>query len=126
MTEQSASAAQPAPDTTPADAPRTATEGTAIERPSVNGHTEAGRTVEALEAELADWQRRAVMWRERALSTQALNEALTKNLEDLRAMLQLRATLDAARAERTSGVERAPAEQWWTKVFRRETWTTRP
>jgi hypothetical protein len=96
---------------------------------SQNGHDGSTNRIEALEAELADWQRRAVVWRERAVSTQALNDALTNNLEDLRLMLQVRAAADdIGRHEGT--VERAPStqaltDQWWTKVFRRETWMTR-
>ena len=76
-----------------------------------------------LEAEIADWQRRAVIWRERALSTQALNEALTKNLDDLRAVLALRTEAEAAAGGGSTPAARPADEQWWTRVFRRETWT---
>jgi hypothetical protein len=41
-----------------------------------------------LESELEAWQRRTVIWRERALAAQALNEALNKHLDDLRVVLQ--------------------------------------
>jgi len=75
----------------------------------------------SLEAEVADWQRRAVMWRERALSTQALNEALASHLEDLQAVLQLRAA--SGDEKPAAAVAREPVEQWWTRVFRRDTWT---
>ena len=70
-----------------------------------------------------------------ALGLQELHDALTKNLEDLRSVLQHRADLDAVAVadEREAAVARVrveharvPAEQWWTKVFRRETWTGRP
>lgn len=81
--------------------------------------------VATLEGELADWQRRAVMWRERALSTQALNDALNNHLADLQAMLQLQATA-SAQSERgvVASVAREPVEQWWMRVFRRDTWTS--
>lgn len=124
MTEQPANPAPEAPRPAPDDWADEGHESFALESTSGNGYVGSARTVEALEAELANWQRRAVMWRERALSAQTVNEALTKNLEDLRAMLQLRSLLDAARTEHTSTPVRAPVEQWWTKVFRRETWIT--
>ena len=76
-----------------------------------------------LEAEIADWQRRAVIWRERALSAQALNEALSKNLDDLRAVLALRTEAEAAPGGGSTPAARPADEQWWTRVFRRETWT---
>jgi len=110
----------------PSGARVSTTDASAVAPSSTNGWTGSDRTVEALEAELADWQRRAVMWRERALGLQELHDALTKNLEDLRSVLQHRADLDAVPDEREVAVARVPAEQWWTKVFRRETWTGRP
>lgn len=126
MSEHSTDPTPDAPDTPPSGARVSTTDRAAVAPSSTNGGTGSGRTVEALEAELADWQRRAVMWRERALGFQELNEALTKNLEDLRSVLTLRAAPDAVQDERGSAVARVPAEQWWTKVFRRETWTGRP
>lgn len=77
--------------------------------------------VEELEAEVADWQRRAVIWRERALSTQSVNEALAAHLEDLRAILQPRTTPEAVEPEwaRHAEIEHHAADPWWTRVFRR-------
>jgi hypothetical protein len=119
MSEQSENSAPPvqAPDFA-ASAPIPPAEVNPAGQIAPNGSAGPTSRIEALEAELADWQRRAVVWRERALSTQALNDALTSNLEDLRTLLDLRASREAA------AVERAATEQWWTKVFRRETWVT--
>jgi hypothetical protein len=87
-----------------------------------------------LEADVERWQRRTVMWRERALSAQALNEALNKNLDDLRTAVRAM----AAAATHTPEVKAAdvpasqyPARQlpsatvveWCNRVFRRDFWT---
>jgi hypothetical protein len=79
-----------------------------------------------LEADVESWQRRTVMWRERALSAQALNEALNHNLDDLRTVVRAM----AARATQTPEVlaGQYPARQltsatvvaWCNKVFRRD------
>lgn len=85
----------------------------------------------AIDAELAAWQRRAVLWRERALNAQALNEALSENLDDLRTILHHLAVEDADHGASTNGVATngtkaaahwATAEQWWNKLWRRDTW----
>jgi hypothetical protein len=90
-----------------------------------------------LEAELENWQRRTVMWRERALSAKALNEALTDHLDDLRTVIQ-RLPVPAVDQEipRTSGVPIEPGTEphaehstssaivaWCNRVLRREFWT---
>jgi hypothetical protein len=84
-----------------------------------------------LEAEVENWQRRTVIWRERALSTQALNEALNKNLEDLRTVIQY-LPAPAQESTRESAVIDQPAArppatgavvEWCNRVFRREFWT---
>jgi hypothetical protein len=90
--------------------------------------------IEQLEADVASWQRRTTMWRERALSTQALNEALNRNLDDLRVTVRSM----VAGATRTPEVEvrAVPARQhserplptatvveWCNRVFRRDFWT---
>ena len=83
--------------------------------------------VTKLEADLADWQRRAVLWRERALNVQALNEALTQNLDDLRAMLRLTAPPEGGDDDQTRLLQPRPQsgfEAWWSRVFSRENWTT--
>ena len=41
----------------------------------------------SLEADVDQWRRRAVIWRERALASEALSKALQQNVEDLRVML---------------------------------------
>jgi hypothetical protein len=82
-----------------------------------------------LEAELESWQRRTVVWRERALSAQALNEALNKHLEDLRLVIRRlpEPAPDAAEPGVNAGeVERAAPTtvvEWCNRVFRREFWT---
>ena len=86
----------------------------------------AGRVAE-LETALGEWQRRAVIWRERALSAQTLNDALRKNLEDLRVVLHGDSALVSDMVDRSSPPAAAtpatqPQEQWWTRVFRRDFW----
>jgi hypothetical protein len=87
-----------------------------------------------LEAEVESWQRRTAMWRERALSTQALNEALNTNLDDLRMALRAMAARATHTPEVSVGDARAshyPARQlssatvveWCNRVFRRDFWT---
>ena len=82
-----------------------------------------------LEAELENWQRRTVIWRERALSAQALNDALNKNLEDLRTAFQFlpappeTVTDDVVMSQ--SVVHQPVTDSvvaWCSKVFRREYW----
>jgi hypothetical protein len=91
--------------------------------------------VAQLEADVESWQRRTAMWRERALSAQALNEALNTNLDDLR--LALRAVAAGAthspQPEVGGEVPAAPYEprqlpsatvvEWCNRVFRRSFWT---
>jgi hypothetical protein len=90
--------------------------------------------VAQLEADLENWQRRAATWRERALSAQALNEALNRNLEDLRMALQALATAPTHAPESTESsvpatphaerpVATATMVEWCNKVFRRSFWT---
>jgi hypothetical protein len=80
--------------------------------------------IASLEGEISDWQRRAVMWRERALSAQALNEALSDHVQDLQGVLRLRmgGDTDGGDAGPAAAVAREPIEQWWMRVFRRDTW----
>jgi hypothetical protein len=119
----------PAPAARPRDPSSIAWSPPAPEPPAQNGDHAAPSRIEALEAELADWQRRAVIWRERALSTQALNDALNANLDDLRTMLPNRVPdeHDAHDASTPRApVARAPGapesfEPWWNRVFRRDT-----
>ena len=92
-----------------------------------NSVTVAEARIRHLESELEKWQRRTVIWRERALSAQALNEAMTKNLEDLRTLLQLvsvRPIEDDAMAVQVPSVRRPSATEavsdWLTRVFRRD------
>lgn len=88
-----------------------------------------------LEADVESWQRRTVMWRERALSAQALNEALNQNLDDLRTVVRALAAGATHTPEMTHVSEAAdvpagqyPARQltsatvvaWCNKVFRRD------
>jgi hypothetical protein len=95
------------------------------------GSGDSGDRVAELETALGEWQRRAVIWRERARSGQVLNEALRKNLEDLRVVLHGDATLvsdvvDRAATPATPATSATSAtqaqEQWWTRVFRRDFW----
>ncbi len=93
-----------------------------------------------LEDDLESWRRRAVTWRERALSVQALNEALSTNLDDLRLAVRAMAAGAPPTPEVEEGVEEGavsvPANQypvrqppsvtvveWCNKVFRRDFWT---
>ena len=82
--------------------------------------------VAKLETELADWQRRAVLWRERALNVQALNEVLTQNLDDLRAVLRLTTPPEEGddQPRQLQPRPKSGFEQWWSRVFSRENWTT--
>jgi hypothetical protein len=84
-----------------------------------------------LEADVESWQRRTVMWRERALSAQALNEALNQNLDDLRTVVRALAagTTHAPEVEVADvPASQYPARQitsatvvaWCNKVFRRD------
>jgi hypothetical protein len=90
--------------------------------------------VAQLEADVESWQRRTVMWRERALSAQALNEALNTNLDDLRVVVRAMATthppdVGLADAPRSQLPARQPTSttvvEWCNSVFRREFWTGR-
>jgi hypothetical protein len=91
------------------------------------GAGDAAARVAELETALGEWQRRAVIWRERALSAQTLNDALRKNLEDLRVVLHSDSPLvsdmvDRSAAPATTTPATRPQEQWWTRVFRRDFW----
>ena len=84
-----------------------------------------------LDADVENWQRRTVMWRERALSAQALNEALNKNLDDLRTVVQAMAAATTHRADVVVPGQRPPhpltsatVVEWCNRVFRRDFWTT--
>jgi hypothetical protein len=90
--------------------------------------------IAALEADVESWQRRTIMWRERALSVQALNEALNTNLDDLRTALRALApaTPSAPEVEGTAmpasqhpvrPLASATVVEWCNKVFRRDFWT---
>lgn len=85
-----------------------------------------------LEAEIDNWQRRTVIWRERALSAQGLNEALNRNLEDLRTAVQALAAPAPPRDDVIHDVgpsrDVAPpvsttVVEWCNRVFRRDFWT---
>jgi hypothetical protein len=81
-----------------------------------------------LEAELENWQRRTVIWRERALSAQALNDALNKNLEDLRTAFQFLPPHESTTHDvvMSQSVVHQPVTDsvvaWCNKVFRRDFW----
>jgi hypothetical protein len=87
-----------------------------------------------LEADVESWQRRSITWRERALSAQALNDALNTNLDDLRTALRALAagaahSPDTDAGDVTAGQQLAPqlpsatVVEWCNKVFRRSFWT---
>jgi hypothetical protein len=87
-----------------------------------------------LEADVESWQRRTVMWRERALSAQALNEALNKNLDDLRVVVramaagatqtrEVKATGGSASQHPAHQLTSATVVDWCNRVFRRDFWT---
>jgi hypothetical protein len=90
------------------------------------GAGDPGARIAELETALGEWQRRAIIWRERARSAQTLNEALRKNLEDLRVVLHGDGSLVSDVVDRTSATGAVPAthpqEQWWSRVFRRDFW----
>jgi hypothetical protein len=91
--------------------------------------------VAQLEADVESWQRRTIMWRERALSAQALNEALNTNLEDLRTALRALAAgpphapeagapdVSAGRTPARQQPPSATVVEWCNRVFRRDFWT---
>lgn len=90
-----------------------------------------------LEDDVESWRRRAITWRERALSVQALNEALTTNLDDLRLAVRAMAVGATPTPEVDEGAGDVPAShyparqpspsatvvEWCNKVFRRDFWT---
>ena len=87
-----------------------------------------------LEADVESWQRRTIMWRERALSAQALNEALNTNLDDLRMAVKAMAAGATHPPEVKTGdvparqyperhMQSATVVEWCNRVFRRDFWT---
>ena len=127
----------PTPDAhdTPTSGPRVSTtDASAVAPPSTNGWTGSDRTVESLEAELADWQRRAVMWRRAHTRSpgarrradeeprgSAIGAAAPCDLDAVAVADEHEATVAGSHGTR-SGSRGTVVD----KVFRRETWTGRP
>jgi limonene-1,2-epoxide hydrolase len=101
--EDAATARPSAVEPTPPPEPAPPVEPTPLGEPApviavpTDANTDADR-IAALEGQLHDWRRRAVIWRERSIQAQTLAETQRANVDDLRANVDdLRANVDDLR-----------------------------